>query len=400
MRTSFALGCIALSSSGCLNQTAQLTPLGDAKRDAGSLDGCGNRNPTGVIRPFVTYTGNAYSAISSGDLNGDGMLDLVVTFDPWWYHGIDIFLGQPDGGLSAPTYYPESDGFARPVLADVNGDGMLDVVVSDGPTAVVLMQLIDGGFAPVVYPAASNVGDIGVVDVNGDGMPDLVLAEYGTPLTPAGAELRLNQGAGVFGAPRALPGVAGEFGGMVVGDFNGDWLGDIFIDSPDGGTVLLLNTGDGGFSVQSVSVAPWAEMVALLTPQGQTTFGLTGFGGVQLVTLSSAGQLTMGAFLVVPVSQGTPIEDQFIVVGDFNDDGIQDIAMSGHYACQHQGGASIFFGLADGGFETALAVATAGYATTGVAPVGPVDHPRALAIADGCNGGLTISGDASSHCMR
>jgi FG-GAP-like repeat/FG-GAP repeat len=409
---------LLMAGVGCLNSTTQLDPVIDSgvkldagpltdsgvALDAGPLDFCVDGGFVSGLESFVVYrAGNAYQSRASADLNGDGILDLVAVYDPWWYNGFDVLLGQPDGGLSPPAYYSIGDGFAKPVIRDLNGDGVPDITMSNGSSALVYFQLDDGGFAdPVVYPAASNVSDIGLADLNGDGMPDLILAEYETPDAPAGAEIRINQGAGVFGPPEPLPGAGvGIWGGMAVGDFDRDGLADIAVTALDGGMIVFLNNVDGGFSLQRTPVAPWGEMIALAQPDGTTTFALTGLSGVQLVSLS-AGQLVVGALLPVPASEGLPTEEVWIGTGDFNDDGVADIVVSTHYACdQEQGGVAVFYGLNDGGFAAAVAVSTIdSYLTDGVAPLGPVDHPRALAIAGGCGGAITVAGDASRHCAR
>ncbi len=163
----------------------------------------------------VYGTPYSYFVGASGDLNGDGLLDLVfVEFlaEDANAHdgGLDVFFGLPNGGLSAATSYAGSDGDSVAIL-DLNGDGNPDVVTSTAGGVNVFLN--DGGgmlLAPVFSGTTNQVVGIAGGDLNGDGIADLVLAEQVNGLT--GAEFLLGLGAGAFSSPVALPGQGSFFG--------------------------------------------------------------------------------------------------------------------------------------------------------------------------------------------
>src|ERR1019366_1016730 len=98
--------------------------------------------------------------------------------NPDLHHGL---LGNGDGTFQAPVTY--SSGGAEPwgiAVADVNGDGKLDILVANAGSGSVgvLLGNGDGTFqAPVTYGSGQYSTSIVATDVNGDGKPDLVLAD-------------------------------------------------------------------------------------------------------------------------------------------------------------------------------------------------------------------------------
>src|SRR5687767_14657198 len=139
--------------------------------------------------------------IRIGDVNNDGRAD-VVGLD-WGSNNVAVFLQSSGGTLSpAVMYNAPHGGYNDLDLGDVNGDGLTDIVVMSGqsflPNVVVLTQAASGGFnAAVSYSVASGVLTQGVAvgDVNGDGRNDIVVTYGGNkPYSKIGVFYQNNAG--------------------------------------------------------------------------------------------------------------------------------------------------------------------------------------------------------------
>ena len=153
--------------------------------------------------PAVYLQGATPGSLAVGDINKDGKLDLIATIpcaDFMCSTGtINVLLGKGDGTFQAPLSLVVASAVKSPVLADLNGDGTLDLMVLGGISFVGLLPGNgDGTFqAPQYYSAGTNSPTVAVADFNGDGKPDVV--------TPGG--VLLNVGAPDFSlyAPPVTP---------------------------------------------------------------------------------------------------------------------------------------------------------------------------------------------------
>jgi hypothetical protein len=196
--------------------------------------------------------------ITTDDFNRDGKPDFIV-FDGVG-PGMWAFLGNGDGTFQTPFLINAPSGHALTGLisADLNGDGIPDVVILNnalgGPLSVMLGNG-DGTFAnPVNYVVGDFPESVAVGDLNQDGHVDLVVA-----LISGRVVVLLGNGDGTFqpainfgsGLP---PGFAG--GGLVavaVADLNGDGYPDVLVANSSGlGTLTILsNQGNSPLPVAS-----------------------------------------------------------------------------------------------------------------------------------------------------
>jgi hypothetical protein len=198
--------------------------------------------------------------LAAGDFNGDGKLDLIVTNTDYYGDSwvAQIMLGKGDGTFEkgvdlVDTFWP-----TFPAVGDFNSDGKLDIALpaldnccgSGNPITYVFLGNGDGTFAtPAQYAPSQNWAvSAAVADVNGDGKLDIITD---------GVQVLLNNGDGTF-TNDASVNVRGSssIGGVVVGDFNGDGNMDFATGAsyvaPYSSFIFL---GNGGGTFQMVTVA-------------------------------------------------------------------------------------------------------------------------------------------------
>lgn len=121
-------------------------------------------------------------SLGTGDLTGDGNIDLAVGNDD--SRTIQILAGDGKGIFAAgsvPDLQAHHD-CLQPVLADLNADGKLDVVataVNDAPSFSYWINLGEGKFSPAHALACPAVASrIRVADLNGNGVPDMFVGSW------------------------------------------------------------------------------------------------------------------------------------------------------------------------------------------------------------------------------
>jgi hypothetical protein len=140
------------------------------------------------------------------DIDGDGNGDLVVVYYDTALSSsagpqMDIWYGNGDGTFQSPQVWtlPHNDYLAA--AHDMNGDGLPDIVLSDGSVLGIVYNHGSRSFGvinsagnetqEVDYLAGQGINSITIADVNGDGAPDIVVANGGlaisNPLALGGA---------------------------------------------------------------------------------------------------------------------------------------------------------------------------------------------------------------------
>jgi len=216
-------------------------------------DGSFTAKPTVVAFKQGSTGGDVIlGTMAAADFNGDGKLDLAVVGDYVSAGGVTILLGNGDGTFAAagPNLDPTAD-FALIATGDFNGDGIPDFVAPNyfefGGSPTIFLGKGDGTFtfSKVTFTLDYFPTSVLVADFNGDGILDLAFSDLN------GVEIALGKGDGTFTETSASPiQVPSELYSLQAGDFNHDGKLDLAgWDTYFGQIVLLLGAGDGTFAV-------------------------------------------------------------------------------------------------------------------------------------------------------
>lgn len=339
-------------------------------------------------------TGQNPVAVIGSNFTTSGNLDLAVVNHN--DNTVSILLGNGDGTFSAAGTLATGNGPIAEATADFNGDGMPDLAVvnqTDGTASIFLGDgsgtfALKGVFATGKKPVAIVSGDF-----NDDGHVDLAVLNQADNTV----SILLGNGDGTF-QPQ-MPFATGTApSAIAASDFNNDGKLDLAITNQNGNTVsVFLGNGDGTFR-NSATLTTGSSPVAVAAGQ----FNLDNSTNADLAIVNQAddtlslylgngdGTFTQGqtfALSTVPSSGNKPAA---ITEGDFNVDGLSDLAVTDEGANT----VSVLIGNGDGTFATPLIL------PTGSAPIGlfsgallGTTHPPALAIADSSANQLTIIQD-------
>ena len=278
------------------------------------------------------------NGVAAGDFNGDGKIDLAVTY--WFPNKVGILLGNGDGTFRTSTLYDA--GYADSILAaDLNGDGKLDLLErsqTDGNLRVFLNRG-DGTFdisTTDLGPYGAGT-EIAVADLNGDGHPDVLVAG------PVPFFTLLNDGHGHFPKATTLDSndqeadfQAGERGTIrfsnfiAASDVNGDGHPDVLrYDYTNQQLLVSLGDGRGDFG----NPQPIATLQALAPRVAAADFD--GDGKLDLATTDGGVEiLPGGGGSFGPLVDLTPLLGRYdqvsLAIGDLNGDGKPDIVTSAY----------------------------------------------------------------------
>jgi hypothetical protein len=209
--------------------------------------------------------GNLSIGMSAGDLDGDGKLDLALASSP---NNVSLLRGNGDGTFGVNRALAP-DGvnadFKKVVLAQMNGDSHLDLVLAGSANVRVAQGNGSGAFSFVGQSGAPAV-DIAVADLDGDGDRD-VASVRGTAFTNLALSYNPGNGAIATGAIYTVGGIAVS---VAAGDVDHDGYPDLVVgcDVP-GDLFFLRNLGDGSFAAAtSVAGSGWRRAVAIADVDG------------------------------------------------------------------------------------------------------------------------------------
>ncbi len=292
------------------------------------------------------------SAIIAVDLVGSGNLDLVTTNET--FNQVIILPGVGDGTFGAgKTLGLVSGSTPRGLaVADVSGDGKLDIITADSASNTVSVLVAKGNYTyadPVRFGLGTGTGPRWLLaqDVNGDGAPDLITVNSGSnDLT-----LLINTGAN-FAAPVSLK--CGTTPRMaVLADFTGDGKADLLVSNAGSGDFSLLAGLGSGFAAEKridlgylptrIAVADFngdgrMDLAAILFRQADST----ALGVVAVLSGDGAGGFS------APLFFGAGVQGYGLAAADMNGDAKVDLVV----ADAGNATVSVLRGRGDGRFES------------------------------------------------
>jgi len=197
-----------------------------------------------------------YGGLGIGDLTGDGLLDVVASTEGWsgdGDRGIGVFSAvrdAPRGLIWHLEAGPVSRGdYHQCVLADIDGDGRLDILAAGKDDGVRLwLGGRSGGAlqwtaAGQGLPGGGSWTSVAAVDIDGDGHLDVVTSPYSAS-SPC-ARIYLGDGAGGFtDASDAMPRTRETPIMVAAGDVDRDGCVDILVSLRDSGLLCFLGGRD------------------------------------------------------------------------------------------------------------------------------------------------------------
>jgi len=291
-----------------------------------------NKSYADFAGPITNWGIGVYlSSIALGDIDGDGDLDLIVSGNDGSSHRLDKYTNNGAGNFTGPyTNWGIGVCESSIALGDIDNDGDLDLIVSGMDT--------NGGWRLDKYinntgnflgPAPIGTGvqnsSIALADIDGDGDLDLIVSGYD------GIGYRLdkyiNNGAGNFLAPTNF-GTGVYNSSIALGDIDNDGDLDLIVTGDDGSKYRLdkyINDGAGNFlGPTNFGTGVYWGSIALgdIETDGDVDLIVSGYSRLDKYTNNGTGDFS-GTFF------GTGVGYSSIALGDIDNDGDLDLIVSG-----------------------------------------------------------------------
>ncbi len=259
-------------------------------------------------------TGDEYFSpgLTVADIDGDQRPDLVAG---------NTIARNTSAGWGVFTLGLDALHLGSARTGDLDGDGDIDLVVA-GAQGWAVVRNNAGTYAPTAFPDVLRVDAL--VDVNHDSHLDLLTS---TTMTPLAFHLRLGNGDGTFAAPAPLP-----VEPAAVADLDGDGHLDLvgFVPGPSGSpTAIAYGNGDGTFG----DAIPLEGQPSFRSDLRVADFDRDGLRDILTISAAGAVRLfrrdTSGAYRA-PLAYGTGGGQTALSLADFDHSGTLDIAMTGN----------------------------------------------------------------------
>ena len=278
-----------------------------------------------LSEPQPVHGGFTPWRLKSGDFDEDGRLDLLVINAPLpfsLYDSVSVLHGRGDGSFGGNQIFALAKDFPEAIATgDFDLDGLPDLaVIAEGPLLVYLGQ--GDGTMDLHQMASGGIRDLVAGDFDEDGQLDL--ATRGG----IGVKLLIGQPDGSFASGGNFP--TDPYGSeitrmaLAVADLNGDAHLDLACAN-DGNDTLQVLLGNGAGSMSSgtpisIDALPYGVAVADVDEDDDLDLVAATHEGLVVALNDGAGGLTLGG------TAGTGMYLRTVVTGDFNGDGLADVA--------------------------------------------------------------------------
>lgn len=301
-------------------------------------EGSGTGTFTWTTPPLTPATPNG---VVVADLNNDGKLDLAVAQNGAVAadQGVRLFKGQASLTFDQSLPRVDTGNKASSVaVGDLDGNGLLDIVAASQDAGNIAVMLNQGtwtftGATPKIVPVGGAAGPVGVAvrKVDFDDIPDVIIASVNT--TDKGVWVLKGKGDGSFGTPvKTTLRNAKAPKAMAVGDLDEDGFPDVVTANGDSSISILFGNGSTTFGEPvtapiTITSLSQASSVALADYNGDgwQDVAVTDAGATKVYVVPGTGTraqpLDMGN-----IANATADKLQAAAAGDFDGDGIPDLA--------------------------------------------------------------------------
>ena len=321
-----ALGQVTLPVSATPRLLATTDWEGDGDRDLVQVSRTGSSSTVVLVentgaRTFATHATQVDPLIYSiaiADMNGDGLQDLVTANDAT----VAILRQTPEGEVAPPVLHDVGLRTRLVVAADFTGDGAMDLAVPERRALRIGILPGDGGgelAAPVMSPGSDDPLALAVADFNHDGNLDLASADRGTET------FSIFKGNGAGGLTLSAQYPLLDFPlSLNAADVTADGAPDL-VATTSNWIVVLLNRGDGTFAEPVRYSTPLARVADLGDVDGDGDLDIaTVLRPETLLVRRNDGQ---GRFSVANVWSGLLTEPMSVAAGDYDGDGFLDLGI-------------------------------------------------------------------------